>query len=379
MIELDGIAGRRWTVRLARMRAGQMLGLLFLIGPLADLVSGPRSPGRVATIAIVVVVFALLYVALLPPIPPLARRGMPAVAVSLALLAALAALTLALGAPHSFVLLFFYVLAAAAMALPTAWAVVVIGVGAIVVAASLAATGSNGSSVAAYTLTTLAVGSIVAALGSTTRANQELRDAREGLARLAVSEERLRIARDLHDLLGHTLSLIALKSELAAKLVEHDPQRAQMELVDVQSVTRQALTEIRGAVHGYRRLALVDAVDGARAALAAAGIDCRFDSSVPEVQEDVESVLAWAVREATTNVVRHSGARACAITLTTEAGAVALQVDDDGRSAAGTVSADGAGLAGLAERARRLDGTLAAAPRPGGGFRLRLTLPLEGT
>ena len=90
-------------------------------------------------------------------------------------------------------------------------------------------------------------------------------------------------------------------------------------MADVQRVTRQALTEVREAVHGYRRLAFADALEGARDALSAAGIDCRVDSSTPELPAEVESVLAWAVREATTNVVRHSGARACTITLATDA------------------------------------------------------------
>jgi two-component system sensor histidine kinase DesK len=110
------------------------------------------------------------------------------------------------------------------------------------------ASSSDSSTVGAYTVSLVAVGAIMASLGSTTRANRKLREAREELARLAVAEERSRIARDLHDLLGHTLSLIALKTELAAKLVESDPRRARTELDDVQEVTRQALK--RGARGG---------------------------------------------------------------------------------------------------------------------------------
>ena len=100
------------------------------------------------------------------------------------------------------------------------------------------------------------------AFGRVARANRELQATREELARLAVTEERLRIARDLHDLLGHSLSVIALKSELARRLVERDPDRAVAELDDIQAVTREALAEVRAAVQGYRRLALAEALDG---------------------------------------------------------------------------------------------------------------------
>jgi two-component system sensor histidine kinase DesK len=359
------------------IRAGQGLGLLFLIGPISDLASSSDSPAQKAAIAVVLAAFVAMYLAVWPPAPPLEQRGVNSTRAALVLLAALGGLTLLLGAPGSFALLFWYVVAAAGLALPAGEALVVTGVTAAAVAVGLvAATGSDSSTVGAYTVSLVAVGAIMASLGSTTRANRKLREAREELARLAVAEERSRIARDLHDLLGHTLSLIALKTELAAKLVDSDPRRARTELDDVQEVTRQALSEVREAVQGFRRLAVDDELEGARAALSAAGIDCRIDRSADELPDEIESALAWAVREATTNVVRHSGARTCAISVSTGGDTVALQVDDDGARAPGA-SQNGTGLAGLAERARRLDGTLEAGARPEGGFRVRLTLPLE--
>ena len=358
------------------IRAGQILGLLFLIGPISDLASSSDSAAQKAAIAVVLAAFVAVYLAVWPPAPPLVRTGLNPTRAALVLLAALGALTLVLGAPDSFALLFWYVVAAAGLALPAREALIVTGVTAGSVAIGLAATGSDSSTVAAYTVSLVAVGAIMASLGSTTRANRKLREAREELARLAVAEERSRIARDLHDLLGHTLSLIALKTELAAKLVASDASRARRELEEVQKVTRQALSEVREAVQGYRRPALADELEGARSALSAAGIDCRIDGSAQELPDEIESALAWAVREATTNIVRHSGARTCAISLSTGDGNVALQIDDDGVRAPGA-SQNGAGLAGLAERARRLDGTLEAGARPAGGFRVRLTLPLE--
>jgi two-component system, NarL family, sensor histidine kinase DesK len=213
------------------------------------------------------------------------------------------------------------------------------------------------------------------ALGSLTRANWELRAARRELANLAVAQERVRIARDLHDLLGQSLSLIALKSELATKLAESQPRRAQAEMADVQRVTRQALTEVRDAVQGYRRRDFAEELASARAALSAAGIDCQVEASATELPTEVEDLLAWALREATTNVVRHSDARVCRIDLFKDSNGVALQVDDDGTPVL-TGSSNGTGLTGLAERARRLDGTLESGARPEGGFRLRLTVPL---
>jgi two-component system sensor histidine kinase DesK len=208
------------------------------------------------------------------------------------------------------------------------------------------------------------------------RVNRELRAAREELARLAVSEERLRIARDLHDLLGHSLSLIALKTELAAKVIRHDTERAAAELADVEAVTRRALAEVRGAVRGYRSLALDEALDGARTALSAAGIEYRLDESRLTVPAEVEAVLAWAVREGATNVVRHSAANHCEIRVRTDGEIAAVEVENDGAALRSGLHG-GSGLAGLAERARAVRGTLEAGPRGEDGFRLRLTIPLS--
>ncbi len=375
MIDVDGEpAGRSWP-HSARTRWSQVVGLLFLIGPVSDLRHASYPPAQTAGIVCALAVFVAGYLALLPPAPALAGGGPRRIQAALSVFAVIAALPLALGAPRSFTLLFVYVAAAAGALLAPLAAAIAIAATAAAVGGGLAATGSGSAAVAAYALTIVAVGTVMAALGGLARANRALREAREELARTAVAEERLRIARDLHDLLGHSLSVVALKTELASKLVASDPDRAQAELAEVQAVTRGALAEVREALQGYRRRSLADAIEGARTAIAAAGIECRVDSADAELPADVESVLAWAVREASTNVVRHSGARACAITLAQDAGAVSLQVDDDGgrsRTAAGR----GSGLQGLAERAQRLHGRLDAGARPEGGFRLRLTLPL---
>src|SRR5947209_1125453 len=204
-------------------------------------------------------------------------------------------------------------------------------------------------------------------------ANQQLSLARERIARLAVGEERLRFARDLHDLLGHSLSVIALKSELAGRLIKPSPGSAEQEVRDIEKVARDALHEVRDAVSGYRQPTLAAELAGARAALTAAGIEGRVDGQEVSFAPAVEAVLAWAVREGVTNVLRHSGARRCSIRITRADGQATVDVVDDGR---GGTPEPGSGLRGLAERTRERGGTMSAAPLPHEGFRLRVCLPL---
>jgi two-component system sensor histidine kinase DesK len=187
-----------------------------------------------------------------------------------------------------------------------------------------------------------------------------------------VAEERLRFARDLHDLLGHSLSLIALKSELAGRLTEHDPARARAEMADVEAAARRALAEVRDAVSGYRSVSLAQALAEARPALAAAGVELRAPARVPELAPPVDAVLGWVVREATTNVLRHSGAATVTVELRVDDGGVAVSVVDDGRGGRAT---PGAGLAGLAERVEGVGGRLDAGPAGDRGFRLAVTVP----
>ncbi len=228
------------------------------------------------------------------------------------------------------------------------------------------------------------VGFTVAGVISAIVTNRDLRAARQELARLAVTEERLRIARDLHDLLGHSLSLIALKSELAGRLLAAAPDRAAEEILDVETTARSALHEVREAVSAYRQPTLASELDGARELLSAAGIACAIDaaeSATHALPPAIESTLAWAVREGVTNVVRHSRAHSCRILLSRGAGEVAVAVVDDGQCGdAITPPASriggGNGLRGLAERVRTLGGRQEAGPYPEGGFRLTVTLPL---
>ncbi|MGD9696348.1 MAG: sensor histidine kinase [Thermoleophilia bacterium] len=370
----------RWPARGVRrlrpvwIRAGQLLGLVFLAGPVGDLAGDPPGAARLAVIVAALVLFVATYLALLPPVAPLARRGRGATAAAIALLAALTGLILLLGAPRSSVLLLVYAVAAAGLLMPVASGAVVTAAAAAATGGGLLTAGAPADETLVYVLSVIAIGTIMVAYGHAIRVNRELLAAREGMARAAVAEERLRFARDLHDLLGHSLSLLALKGDLAGRLVRADPDRAEREIRDLQRIAREALTEVREAVRGYRRPAVAAALDRARAALEAAGIACRVERDARDLPADVEGVLAFAVREAATNVARHSAASACTIRLVAGGDRVDLEVRDDGRGA--DDGGAGTGLVGLGERVARVGGTLAAGSPPEGGFRLRLSVPV---
>ena len=160
---------------------------------------------------------------------------------------------------------------------------------------------------------------------------ENLRETRAELARMAVADERLRIARDLHDLLGHSLSLITIKAELAGRVIDADPDRAAREIADLEAVARRSLGEVRAAVTSYRQPSLAGELAAARQMLTAAGMDCQVHAPASiDLAPEAEGLLAWTVREGATNVVRHSGARTVTITVTVADGAVTAEVADDG-------------------------------------------------
>ncbi|MER7640782.1 MULTISPECIES: sensor histidine kinase [unclassified Streptomyces] len=224
---------------------------------------------------------------------------------------------------------------------------------------------------------------VTAAILSLSEAVRELRAAREELARRAVEKERMRFSRDLHDLLGHTLSVIVVKSEAARRLAPRDMDAALGQITDIEAVGRQALTEIREAVTGYREGSLATELDRARSALTAADIDPVVRQSGPPLTPQNEALLGWVVREAVTNAVRHSGATRCEITVDGILDRVRLTVADDGPgtgdspATAPTEGIGGTGLKGLTERLATAGGSLRAGPSPRGGFTVTAELPVE--
>ena len=205
------------------------------------------------------------------------------------------------------------------------------------------------------------------------RMNRKLRKANEEIENLAKVAERERIARDLHDVLGHTLSVITLKSELAGKLIDRDPQRAGKEIREVEQISRQALSDVRDAIRGYRSQGLVAELAQAKTTLETAGLTVQCDAAttmkLPAVQE---SVLSLAVREAVTNVVRHAQARTCRMRLEQRNGSCRLEIHDDG---CGSSNGEGNGLRGMRERVEMLGGTLNRNTEA--GTRIIITLPLK--
>ncbi|MFC5181681.1 sensor histidine kinase [Actinomadura harenae] len=201
-----------------------------------------------------------------------------------------------------------------------------------------------------------------------------LREAREELAHAAVAEERLRFSRDLHDLLGHTLSLMVVKAQAVRRLAEIDPARAAEQAADIEQVGRQALTEVRQAVSGYRGRGLAAELDHARTALADAGVRIVLRRSGGPLPPDPDALLGWVVREGVTNVIRHSGAARCVITVRNDGAQASVEISDDGR-AGGDAPPPGNGLSGLGERVGSIGGTLRAAPSSS-GFVLAATVPV---
>jgi two-component system, NarL family, sensor histidine kinase DesK len=212
----------------------------------------------------------------------------------------------------------------------------------------------------------------------------ELRQAREEVAKLAVSEERLRLARDMHDLTGQSLSLITLKSEVAVRLLGRlpgspDRDRVREEIEQVAAVSRQTLHDIREAVSGYRRPTLAVEIITARTALESAGVQLDDDPALTLLSgtfdPDAEAALAWCLREAVTNVVRHSGANNCHIRLTRHVDVLSLEIRDDGAGISpGGGAVAGTGLHGMSERLLAVDGRLELCTG-GRGFRLLATVP----
>ncbi|GLX00220.1 histidine kinase [Microtetraspora sp. NBRC 16547] len=259
-----------------------------------------------------------------------------------------------------------FTLSAAAWLLPTAWALMLAGAAAVTRLLTLyGATGSLSweliPPVLTQIVTPVAVLLLIRLLVQLSQANKEIEA-------LATAAERERLARDLHDVLGHSLTTITAKAGLARRLLERGggPDQALAELRDVERLSRQAHAEIRATVSGSRRPSLTAELSGVRAALQAAGIGAVLPESVDQVSEDLREPFAYVLREGVTNVIRHSGATRCEVTLSESS----LEIRDDGHATA-AAQPPGNGLAGLAERLRVVGGLLDAGPLPQGGFLLR--------
>jgi two-component system sensor histidine kinase DesK len=287
--------------------------------------------------------------------------------------------------------LFTYTAVAAGAVLPNSVAAMgVLAVVATQIGLGLAS-GIDHTGLAGMALGGLLGGLAMTGLQQLVRTMAELREARQAVAALAASDERLRLARDLHDLLGHSLSLITLKTELTSRFMDQERyEEARAQVADIEKVSRQALVDVREAIGGYRRPKLAVELAAARTALTAADIAIDAPLSLadprPGLGAEEEGALGWALREAVTNVVRHSGATQCRIRLIEDHApdgrlgrVLTLEVADNGNLGKQTRHSEhGNGLTGLSERLALADGSLEAGPASGKhGFVLRATVPLR--
>jgi two-component system, NarL family, sensor histidine kinase DesK len=258
--------------------------------------------------------------------------------------------------------------------LPLVAVLVVAGTGAVITWTR----GSPGGDVWQVLYGSLLAGVVTAVVFRLIDAVRELHLTQEELARAAVDEERLRFARDLHDLLSHTLSVMVIKAQAVRKLAPRDPRAAAEQAADIENAGRQALTEVRQAVTGYRGRGLSRELDAARITLADAGFTTVINGDDRPVPEQAGAMLGWVVREGVTNVIKHSGGHQCEIGLRQADGRVTLEITDDGNGghAPAGLPSGGHGLGGLMERTAAEGGTLRAGPRRGGGFRLVATIPI---
>jgi len=370
-IFVDDWGPRRWM----RARIFSMLFLLFLIDPIRSVVAADWSlPHRIVAIT-GIGAFAGCFVSVMWHNTPRLHHNRTPYTVALAIAVGVG---LVAGGVNWLTGLSIYTIAMLLFNCGRrVWLPIVLGVPIAAIIVDVVIAGKPFRDALMVAVPIVLIGTVQAAFYQQIRAKVELARARTDLARLAVSEERLRIARDLHDILGQRLSAVSLKAELAARLVERDPARAAMEMGEVAAVAREALGDVRETVSGYRALTLATEIETARALLIAAGVSVEVAGAGDPLPDPLDECAGALVREAVTNVIRHAGAGRCAIQIGRESGAVVVEVRDTGAGTAGPVAAGvayGNGLTGLAERVERVGGMLWIG-RERGHFVVRATMP----
>ncbi len=369
--------------------------LIYLVQPATDVWAQHDLLRRYGGLA-VVVAFAAVFIVTFASGRRLYRRGQcfsyPIALGVVSVQAVLVALeALIIGQDALGMLVYVGVMAMFLLPSRSGWAVVAAAAAAVLIAPALVSGWSTWSVAFQIFVSGLAMWGVAQLV----QRNAQLTEARSEITRLALVNERSRFARDLHDILGHSLTVVAIKAELAGRLAQLDPDRAAAEIADVERIAREALADIRVAAAGYREVTLLDELASAQTALTAAGIqaDLPDDQQVDTVPRARQELFGWTVREGVTNVVRHSGAAHCTIRVT----ARAVEIRDDGRGAAGAAGpggdpgrppgpderaaagparpCSGQGLAGLRERAAGAGATLSVQQPADGGFVLRVWVP----
>ncbi|HKE51771.1 MAG TPA: histidine kinase [Actinomycetes bacterium] len=372
---MSGNMSRRWWWVYVDQPASVLFWLPFaLIAPIGAAIDSDSPLPALLALAVVSALF--VGTVLSAKRPELAERYLPEL-----LLAAQAVVTVAgtLAFSSNWLTLFLLVGLAAGFAIRTPWAIRgIVAAGVLAGGTAVVEAGSWDEADWGVGITTFLAGFTVYIFRRLAGTVAELDRARNELAVAAVAAERLRFARDLHDLLGHTLSVIVVKAEVVRRYVTRDPEVAAAHAADIETIGRRALTEVRDAVAGYRAADLSRELDRARAALTAAGIGCELRTSGPPPTAQAGAVLAWVVREGVTNVIRHSGARVCRIELRRDDETTSVVISDDGSGASGPRAdlgpAAGTGLNGLRERLDACGGRLEAG-QTDSGFLLSAELP----
>jgi two-component system, NarL family, sensor histidine kinase DesK len=353
--------------------------LVFLIQPLVQAVPKASGPVAVATVA-ATVAFAALYLvtitsgfqhsrreAMFDEVAP-GRLARGLAAVVLLVLLALATVP----ALHADSLVFAIYIATASIAvLPLRLAMTVVGAAAVAIVTTYALRPADRSNVSG---TLLGLVLAVAAMRLARRVRErsfQLDRVRAQMTDLAIENERERMARDLHDILGHSLTVIVMKAELAKLLADREPDRVAAEVSDIERLARSALADVRATISGSREVTLSRELVHARSALMAAGIQPHLPGSVDDVPEGASALFGWVLREGVTNVVRHSGAANCWVRVTPRSISV---IDDGGGHAVGTRTS-GQGLTGLTRRLAEVGGSVEVASTPAKGFEVRADLP----
>ncbi|MGZ4303714.1 MAG: sensor histidine kinase [Solirubrobacteraceae bacterium] len=377
----DTIVTRLTDARLGdppRTLVGRMrmfIWLVFIAIPLVDAVSSNNNGAAKALTIIAAIAFVCVFVSVAvvqdKPLPD--RQALLSLGALLAISVALTVLD-----RQGWATLFIFTVTAIAMCLRSPLSFFGVLLCTALCVGSLIAADAPAGAIFGFSTPTLGIGMLMLVVADLRTRNRELHAARAELARLAVADERARFARDLHDLLGHSLSVIALKAELAGRLMREKPSEAAGHVADIEQVARGALTEVREAVSGYRRPTLDDEIAGAKMALAAAGIEAQVERPTVTFDPAIEAVLAWTVREGATNVIRHSGAEHCSVKVSAGLGEAGVEVVDDGHGCADAAANghDGHGLEGLRERVARVQGEIEAGAVAAGGYRLAVRVPV---
>ncbi len=364
--EAAWIAGQRKWMRGWRRAVFPGVFLVYL----ASVISGVQHFSRGGALIAGCVIVGLFCACYLFAVVDVSKSGSRQFWPLFALLAALTAAELPFARADAFIMcVYLAVLLVAARGVRAAPAVIVMTLASLLVPVAvpswhdgLATSLDNGSAIA-IPITALAMFGFFNVL----HGNRALAEARSELARLAAENERSRIARDLHDLLGHSLTTITVKAELARRLGSRDVGAALREIAEVEALSRQALADVRSAVTSYRDVTVAGELASGRELLRAAGIVADFPATAEVVDAEAQELFGWVLREGLTNVARHSRARTCTVRIS----GTCLEVVDDG---IGTAPGCGTGLSGLRERVEAVGGTLEAGPVQPRGWRLLATL-----